>query len=98
MGRAPESSVQGSMLPIDSSGRKQAVTCGAPRPLVGGKSTGHFPHVTPISGPRFRAWRSPQRTLTWKRFWGIIDGVSGVSCSEPLCHIAPWYQGLVGGS
>uniref|UniRef100_A0A1D5QZ02 SHH signaling and ciliosis regulator SDCCAG8 n=1 Tax=Macaca mulatta TaxID=9544 RepID=A0A1D5QZ02_MACMU len=82
VGRAPTSFVRDSRLPCDSRGRKQA---GAPRPQACCFRKGEswtFPHVTPSSGPRVCAWRSPRRTLPWRRFWGSINGVSGVVLAE----------------
>ncbi|XP_009194661.2 serologically defined colon cancer antigen 8 isoform X5 [Papio anubis] len=82
VGRAPASFVRDSRLPCDSRGRKQA---GAPRPQACCFRKGEswtFPHVTPSSGPRVCAWRSPRRTLPWRRFWGSINGVSGVVLAE----------------
>ncbi|XP_025217616.1 serologically defined colon cancer antigen 8 isoform X4 [Theropithecus gelada] len=81
VGRAPTSFVRDSRLPCDSHGRKQA---GAPRPQACCFRKGEswtFLHVTPSSGPRVCAWRSPRRTLPWRRFWGSINGVSGEELS-----------------
>ncbi|XP_032245264.1 serologically defined colon cancer antigen 8 isoform X3 [Phoca vitulina] len=51
-----------------------------------------LPHVTPISGPRLCAWRSPRRTLPWRRFWGSINGVSGRSSEYEEASIPTVYN------
>lgn len=93
-GKAERPSEWGSRLPVDSRGRKQAGPVGAPRlPVLRGEITGHCPtSLTPISGPRVCAWRSPRRALPWRRLWGNYSGVSGVSCPRIL-HLTLWGPG-----